>query len=800
MITSGLTEPIPSIVDVGKYNVIEITSMCFADNTTRLDYEAIRQHIKLRYLVGRQQRLNRRMKIGLISYDVCHDKKKLGAVLSQMYLDMKYRTSKGNGCVKDSSNVISVVSFMPHYLTKLAAEVLALNDFMYFAYNNHSGMDVIPHKASTNMFSSDILLNADVNIIVDIVRTNRFKYISLLYLKNNAQSLVSIHRQQLWDELIKIPGICVDMKDLHVSSPENISSYIESIKRNKKIRLVIIWSKRIFRESFINQTDDMQNRIWMWYSDNTFDNNYDYYINPTSLACHIFIWHPFYVYQHLNTRFQYKDIKRNILQKTYDSILNDPWIKRFNDENEINASDSKMFSHFDHDKSIIGEHIESLITPLWWSQPFKILYRRSMGYLMWYVRYLARVRMCRHILVDPENTTRLSCSLKDVKSIFIKVSNRENGLCCKPVKCPPGKEPVKTTFKKKGFIKVFRWKCKKCPSDKVKSNYSRESCVHCPGTTVPNKDLIECYDPYKDIYLTFTDLKSLVLLSILFPFLIYNLVLIFIFYYFRHTPIIVASGSTANLVQLSAHLLISIELLLLFFGKLSTIKCTLQVATTGILFTLILSILFTKTQKILFAFEAKIQVSKNDVVVTKAVEIFVSVLLIAVQILISVVSYFQLTPSVETTIDTESISRKLTCSTKLYFRTQFVYILILAIMCAIQAFRARNLPKYFTETTEIAYSMYITLVVIMIRFPILSSEKVKDKNFANAIFIILLNNTQMVIRYTKMFYTVLFHPEKNTKKYVRNMIMQDIRRKTEECIAERIRRNTGQEIYESKDR
>ena len=65
----------------------------------------------------------------------------------------------------------------------------------------------------------------------------------------------------------------------------------------------------------------------------------------------------------------------------------------------------------------------------------------------------------------------------------------------------------------------------------------------------------------------------------------------------QETPIVAASGSTANLVQLLTHLIIFVHIFPLYFGKLNLLKCTLQVPITGLLFTLLFSVLFTKIQK-----------------------------------------------------------------------------------------------------------------------------------------------------------------------------------------------------------
>ena len=791
---------IPTITDNGRYYVIEITSMCTKNKSIYLNYEAIRLHLKLRYFIGRQQKRNPVIKIGFVSYDVCNNSTSLTNVLSKIFLDRKFRgyaptlINKTNTCTKGDcasylTNIIAVVSFMPHNMTLIASDILTINSVPYFAYCNS---DVpITSRSNENIYfhSSDKLLNADLYEIEKYIRDYHFKHIALVNIKTGTDSLSSIHRKHLWKLLIKHPNLCVDIKDLNPYNSTEISDYINDIKDDVTLRMVIIWSKRSFRKNFINLTSEIVDRVWFWYSDNSFDHNYEYDSNPLTLENHVFIWHPVYVYQHLNVRFTYRMLKINIRSSTYNQIIEDRWIKRFIKENNLNRNNSELFAIFDGDKSITGEHIETLITSLWWSQPFVVLYRHALSILWKKIQRLTEVRMCRHVVIKAANKTRLSCDYQDI-NILLKALSRYNEGTCEVCECLPGFQPSKEIFIKKGYINVLRWRCQFCPNHHVKSNYGNNSCNTCYGITIPNKDRTNCFDPYKEVFLRFTDSKSIVVLVLILPFTALNLISLCVFYRYRLTPFIISSGVCASIIQLTTHLFIFIEILVLFFGKLNLIKCVSQVFVSGSLLTLILSTIFTETQKILFAFGTKVRLSKVDVVISKAVEIFVSVALMVTQAVLCIVCYTQNIPNVEVILNRHDVTRTVKCRNNIYFRAQFIYILTLAFLCSIQAFRARNLPKQFTGTTEIAYSMYVTVVIICIRFPIISSHRITDQNFVNAIFIALINIFQLCIRYTRTVYIVIFQQEKNTKQYIHNMIMSDISKKTEKSIQRRVKHST----------
>ena len=61
-----------------------------------------------------------------------------------------------------------------------------------------------------------------------------------------------------------------------------------------------------------------------------------------------------------------------------------------------------------------------------------------------------------------------------------------------------------------------------------------------------------------------------------------------------------------------------------------------------------------------------------------------------------------------------------------------------------------------------------------------------------------VNSIPIVIRYTKTFHTSSFHPERNTKEYIRNVLLRNVRQKTKEDIAERNRQNAGQAYDENR--
>ena len=87
--------------------------------------------------------------------------------------------------------------------------------------------------------------------------------------------------------------------------------------------------------------------------------------------------------------------------------------------------------------------------------------------------------------------------------------------------------------------------------------------------------------------------------------------------------------------------------------------------------------------------------------------------------------------------------------------------------------------------------MYITIIIILVRFPIIYSQPNDNHNLINAIIITLLNSSQMFISFSSTVFVVLFHPEENTKGYFQRMMMRHAQQRTAIEMEERTGRITS---------
>ena len=140
---------------------------------------------------------------------------------------------------------------------------------------------------------------------------------------------------------------------------------------------------------------------------------------------------------------------------------------------------------------------------------------------------------------------------------------------------------------------------------------------------------------------------------------------------------------------------------------------------------------------------------------------------------------FQSDTSIVLINEKSDFTRHFICRRNIHFDSQFIFLLILSLFCAIQGFRSRNLPSLYNETTKIAYSMYTIIVIIMTRFPIIYSLSEEYQNITNAMIITLINSCLMLITFSSNTYDIIFHPEVNTKEYFQKMMMQHAKEKTD---------------------
>ena len=125
------------------------------------------------------------------------------------------------------------------------------------------------------------------------------------------------------------------------------------------------------------------------------------------------------------------------------------------------------------------------------------------------------------------------------------------------------------------WITSFGYGCQKCKQNFFKSskmNFNNDSCQQCPEMTLSSEDNSHCYNPYEPSYISFSQLTSIISLSISAVGLFLSLFIIITLWRYKETPF----AKSTNLKHTLLHLTLSscqFALLPYFYiGKPTTIK------------------------------------------------------------------------------------------------------------------------------------------------------------------------------------------------------------------------------------
>lgn len=783
------TKCIPEFVtQTGQYYIVGLFSMYPSVNSSTLDKNAIRIHLKLRYFIGRMRSINRNVKIGFVSFNVCNNAESLTHPLTSIYLNPFFNPTdqtiqkkcktrcKNCSCAITRSNIIAVISYMPIFLTQIASNVMSLGDIPIYAYTTQKW-----NMHQKVQYSSYDLINKEIFDVDREVKYFNVKRVALVKIGKAVTGVASFHQSSLWNMLIKQKNVCVQTTILNQNNISSIERYVDTIRRDKALQMVIIWSNMESRRKIINLADGINDKIWYWYTSYSFDNNISYNISPESLQTHVFIVHPIYSYGHLNTIFSYKKMTKKISPFAFQAILADKWIRKFIQEQGLKTTDT-MFEIFDIKDSMNDEYIESLLTPLWWSQPFKTLSRYAIQSMWQRLEFITQTRLRKHVYNNATKTFYISTSYSDVIKLFYSLKKHKKG--CEKMKCPLGRQPVhERYFDNLSATEKYDWHCVTCPEGHIKSKYGKDLCKRCEGFTRPNVNNSQCYDPFSDRY--FNKENSIaVMLTLLSSFgAAFSLVIIIVFVRFRNTPIVRSSGMATSMLQLGCHLSLFIALPFLLLNKPTALKCFLQPVLFGLLLTIISALTLTKTQKLLYAFHAIVRLSKRTVMMSKAVFIFILVFIITIQLLLSLVAYIQHPPDVVKILNYDTLTRDLQCANQSHINTEYFYILALSFFSAIQAYRSRRLPKHFNETKATTYSMFVTILTLVALILVRNSQPGKTAEVAfDFLAICMINLTQLLLTYCYKTYVVMFHPCKNTKQAFQLSMMYSAHKNVERSM------------------
>ncbi|XP_076137582.1 olfactory receptor CH1 [Alosa pseudoharengus] len=312
---------------------------------------------------------------------------------------------------------------------------------------------------------------------------------------------------------------------------------------------------------------------------------------------------------------------------------------------------------------------------------------------------------------------------------------------------------------------VCCFSCVKCAEGEVSSKMDSTECTKCPLEYWSNKDHSGCIQKRME-FLSFTENMGIILTTFSLAGACFTIIVAVVFSCFIDTPLVKASNT-----ELSFLLLFSLTLCFLcsltFIGQPSDWSCRLRHTAFGITFALCLSCILSKTMTVVMAFKASVPgagvpqcslpLQRLSVLCCTLLQVIICALWIA---LAPPVPYKNMTNF------TDKIILECDLGSAVGFWAVLGYIGLLAALCFILAFLARELPDNFNEAKFITFSMLIFCAVWITFIPAYVSSPGKF-TAAVEIFAMLASSFGLLFCiFLPKCYIILFKPDKNTKKHV----------------------------------
>ena len=346
---------------------------------------------------------------------------------------------------------------------------------------------------------------------------------------------------------------------------------------------------------------------------------------------------------------------------------------------------------------------------------------------------------------------------------------------CPYLRCQPG---FYRSYEE--ILHGFSWICIPCAKNHFKPDFGNHECKPCEGRlSIDNGHRTACIDPYKNIHVDYSskEFYTIEIVSNLGLFIVITTLIIFIVR--RNTPIVTTSDFKVSILHMSIHSVIFIVTPLTFFSNKA---CILKPLIFTTFHTLNIGILFIKSQKLLMAFLSKVRLTAEEIKRTIYGQIFTIVIFLLFVNSGLLISYFQQPAAILEFEDSDQLTREQLCNT--YFHNTVVMILnsLVQLLCAVQAFRGRNLPHVMNDGLILMYTTFILTVSFVVCFIIVPFQNPIGKEISQCIALLVNTMVIMFLLYGQKAFLMLFHPEQNTRAYFRSQRLKGMKQDVSERI------------------
>ena len=319
------------------------------------------------------------------------------------------------------------------------------------------------------------------------------------------------------------------------------------------------------------------------------------------------------------------------------------------------------------------------------------------------------------LLSDYSVLGRFETSLNVISDNFTLLENTQP--CQHPI-CTPGFQKIYGNV-----TNGFSWKCVLCPENTIKPLSGNGTCEECTGRfNVDDGKRTSCIDPFTNIHVDFNDTEFVFLVGLSGCGLLLTILTALVFMIKRKTPIVSVSDFTISLIHMSIMGLLFVTVPSTFIGRPDFPKCISRLLSVGFLYATNIGIVFIKSQKLLLAFLSKVRITAEEVKRTKIMQVFtIFVFLLFINSLFGIAVIQKPLENTER-LNYDTMISFHYCNNYIHCNVLIASIMVIQLMCSIQAFRGRNLPSVMNDGIVLMYSTFILTIVFGVSFVIVNAQ------------------------------------------------------------------------------